>query len=77
MVKIMSQTYVKIFVYSSISSIYELPHELLNDLRLRILGSEEMSGKLHNFIELLPSAHSSSQSENFVSASKNFVQNRN
>ena len=31
--------------------IYELPHELLNDLRLRILGNEEISGKCLNFIE--------------------------
>ena len=30
---------------------YELPHELLNDLRLRILGNEEISGKCLNFIE--------------------------
>ena len=31
--------------------IYELPHELLNNLRLRILGNEEISGKCLNFIE--------------------------
>ena len=31
--------------------IYELPHELLNDLRLRNLGNEEISGKCLNFIE--------------------------
>ena len=31
--------------------IYELPHELLNDLRVRILGNEEISGKCLNFIE--------------------------
>ena len=31
--------------------IYELPHELPNDLRLRILGNSELSGKCLNFIE--------------------------
>ena len=32
--------------------IYKLPHELLNDLGLKILGNYEMSGKCLNFIEL-------------------------
>ena len=31
--------------------IYKLPHELRNDLRLRILGNEEISGKCLNSIE--------------------------
>ena len=31
--------------------ICELPHELPNDLRLRILGNYEISGKSQNFIE--------------------------
>ena len=31
--------------------IYELPQELLNDLRFRILGNWEISGKCLNFIE--------------------------
>ena len=31
--------------------IYELPHELLNDLRLSILGNQEISEKCLNFIE--------------------------
>ena len=30
--------------------IYELPHELPNDLRLGILGNEEILGKCLNFI---------------------------
>ena len=30
--------------------IYELPHELPNDLRLEILGNEEILGKCLNFI---------------------------
>ena len=32
--------------------IYKLPHELLNDLKLRILGNQERSGKSQNFTEL-------------------------
>ena len=39
--------------------IYELPHEFQDDLRLRILGNNERSGKCQNFKELYPSAHSS------------------
>ena len=31
---------------------YKLLHELLNYLRLRILGNNERSGKSQNFIEL-------------------------
>ena len=31
--------------------IYEFPHELPNELRLMILGSQEISGKWLNFIE--------------------------
>ena len=31
--------------------IYELPHELPNNLRLRILGNEEILGNTLNFIE--------------------------
>ena len=31
--------------------IYELPHELPNDLRLRILGNYEISGKCLSFIQ--------------------------
>ena len=38
-----------------------LPHELPNDLTLRNLGNQEILGKCNNFIELLPSAQSSSR----------------
>ena len=31
--------------------IYELPQELPNDLRLKILGNKEISGKCLNFLE--------------------------
>ena len=56
--------------------IYEFPHELLNDLRLRILGISEISGKSQNFVKLLAIAQSSSQSENFFSPSKKLLKNR-
>ena len=32
-------------------SIYELPHKLLDDLKLRALGNYDMSGKCQNSIE--------------------------
>ena len=32
--------------------VYELPHELPNDLRLRILGNKEKSGESPNLLEL-------------------------
>ena len=44
---------------------YELPHKLSNDLRLRILRNKEISRKSQNFIELKSSAQPSSQNENF------------
>ena len=36
-------------IISNKHGIYKLFHELLNDLRLRILGNEEISGKSQNF----------------------------
>ena len=39
-------------IISNKLGIYELPHELPNDLRLRILGNYDKSGKSQNFIEL-------------------------
>ena len=57
--------------------IYELPRELPNFLRLRILGNKEVSRKYQNCIELQPGAQSSSQNENFINASKNLGENRN
>ena len=49
--------------------IQKLLHELWNDLRLRILGKQEISRKSQTFIELKPSGKSSSQNENFVKTS--------
>ena len=39
-------------IISNKYGIYKLPHQLLNDLTLRILGNYEKSGKSQNFIEL-------------------------
>ena len=52
--------------------IYDFSHKLLNNY----IGSQEISRKSQNFVELLPSALSSSQNEKFVSASKNLLKNK-
>ena len=41
-------------------------HELPNNVRLRILGNEEISQKSQNFIELLPSPQSSPGNKNLL-----------
>ena len=62
---------------SSNHGIYELPHELPNHLGLKILGSLERLEVSQNFLELYPSAQSSSQNKNFVDTSKKLLKNRN
>ena len=57
-------------IISNKDSIYELPLELPNDLRLRD-QNQGVIVKSQNFIELLPNALSFSQNENFVNTSKN------
>ena len=39
-------------IISNKEGAFELPHELLNDLRLRILGNKEKSGEYPNLLEL-------------------------
>ena len=56
--------------------IYEMLHELPMDLRLRILGYLEISGKCLNFIEWYTSVQSSCQFENFINPSKKTLKNR-
>ena len=47
-----NQPQVKRNVISSIANLlYELPHELLNDLRLMILGNKEILGKSQILVE--------------------------
>ena len=48
-------------IISNKHSMYELPYEFPNDLRLRILGNWEIRAKSQNFIKLLSSAHSFSE----------------
>ena len=57
--------------------IYELPHELPSDLRLRNLGNLEKLEKWLNFIELPNSAQTPCQNKNFVNTSKKVTKNRN
>ena len=57
--------------------IYELPHELPNDLRFRILGNQEISEKCLNLIESCPSAQSPLQKETFVNTSRKLLKNKN
>ena len=39
-------------IISNKKGVYELPQKLPNDLRLRILGNKEKSGKSQNLVEL-------------------------
>ena len=57
--------------------IYELPHELQNDLRLRILVNQEKSRKCLSLIEWLSSAHSSSRNESLAFSSKKPLKDSN
>ena len=43
-------------IISDKHGIYELPHELPNNLRPRIMGNYEISGNCLNFMEWLPSS---------------------
>ena len=57
---------VKWYVKSSTEFfVYELPHELLNDFRLRILETLEIMEKKQKWVEAEPSTQSSFQKENF------------
>ena len=60
----------RIVIISNKHGIYKLPHELPNDLRVRILGNQEKLRRSQIFIELWPSVQSSSQNENFVNTSE-------
>ena len=54
----------------------DLPHELMNDLRLRNLGNLETLGKCLNFIERQPGAQPRCQNKNFVSTIKKVPKSR-
>ena len=60
------------FLVTYTHGIYDLPHELPNDLRFRIVENYEISGKCLN-----PSAQSPCQTESFVNTSRKLLKNRN
>ena len=57
------------------NGIYELPHKLPNDLRLRNYGNLEILGKFLNLIEWPPSAQPQCQNKNFVISSQKVTKN--
>ena len=57
-------------------SIYDLSNELANELSLRILGNQRVSGKSSNAIEKQPSAPPPRINTNFANTSKNLSKNR-
>ena len=62
--------------YQKTGIIYELPHELTNELRLRTSGNSDISGISQNSIELFPSPQTHSRNENFVSTSKYLLRSK-
>ena len=62
--------------YQKTGIIYELPHELTNELRLRTSGNSDISGISQNSIELFPSSQTHSRNESFVSTSKCPLRNK-
>ena len=57
--------------------IYKMPHELPNDLTLRILGNQEISGNYLNYIEWWSSAQSTRKHERFVNTRRKLLKNIN
>ena len=64
-------------IISNKLGIYELPIKWPNDLRFLIIENLERSTKSQKFLELQPSAQSSSQNKSFVDTSKKLLKNRN
>ena len=58
-------------------SLYDLPHELTNNLRLRNLGNEEILQKCLNFTQWKASAQFPRKIQNFVNTSKKLPKNSN
>ena len=54
--------------------VYELPRELSNDVRLRILRNYKILGKCQDWVEIEPSALLCSRYKNFVMAVKNYAE---
>ena len=60
-------------IISNKLGIYELPHELPNDLLTEDLRKLEKFRIIQNFMELCSSAQSSSQKEHFVNTSERLL----
>ena len=56
--------------------VYELPHDLPNNLRLTILGNKEILGKSQVWVETFPSAQSPFQKLNFGTTPKSIRKSR-
>ena len=52
-------------------------YELANNLRIRILGNQEITGKCLSPIECQPSTQCPRQNEGFANTSRKFLKNRN
>ena len=64
-------------IISKKQGIYELPNKLSNDLSLRILINQGISGNFQNLIEWQPSAQSSCSKKDFINTSKKHLKNKN
>ena len=63
-------------ISSTANLVYELPHKLSNDLRLRILGNKKILRKSQIWVEMQPCAQSSFQKLNFGNSSEKTHKNR-
>ena len=62
------------YLYMVLHGIYELPHELLNDLRLRKSGNIKKLSKLHRMLAQCPAPR---QKESFANTRRKLLKNRN
>ena len=76
--------YIYLTIYSHVHNILMIEQIFLSpQVKRSVINSNKVVykygniSKISNFIELLPSAQSSSRNENFVSTSTNFLKNRN
>ena len=63
-------------ISSKANLVYELPHELPNDLRFRVLRNKEILGKFKIWMETQPSAQSSFQKVTFGNTSQKTFKSR-
>ena len=63
-------------LYSNKHGMYQFPHKLPNDIRFRILESQEISEISQNFVEVQPSAQTFLQIGSVVSTGIKLLRNR-